>query len=149
MGNCCCGPLSTESCGWPRGTIRALLALLVILVCLLVTGTSELIFIFRNEYVYALGIQNVITGIISIIIGYYFGTKTADAATQAITESSERLLMAKDRELEMLRENHERALRNIRSVRVIGRKKKKENAEIVLPNVTDNPNDVNIHIDNL
>lgn len=141
MGNCCCGPIVTESCGWPRGTVRAMMAVIGIVVCLLVTGSAELIFIFRNEYVYALGIQNVITGVISIIIGYYFGSKSSQAATDALSDASEKLMAAKDREISIMREEHERSLRNIRNVRVGKRKKEGTRQGIVLPVPTLNKTD--------
>ena len=38
---CCCGPLQDEACGWPKGTVRAALALLIVLGAFIIAGVYD------------------------------------------------------------------------------------------------------------
>ena len=99
MGNCCCGTNQNESCGWPKGTVRAAISIIIIVLTFALAGAGIIILIFRDEIVYAMGILSTIFTIISAVIAYYFGSKTGEAAGKAIVESSERRLAEKDREI--------------------------------------------------
>lgn len=70
-----CGPLENESCGWPRGTVRATIALVSIPIGFASAITIMIILIIQKQYEIALGINNVVWVAIGTILGYYFGSK--------------------------------------------------------------------------
>ena len=75
MCKCCFGPIEGESCGWPKGTVRATVALTTIPLGFLASIIIMVILIVKEQYTIALGINSVIWGLIGSIIGHYFGSK--------------------------------------------------------------------------
>lgn len=161
MGNCCCGPIPTESCGWPKGTVRALISIIIILLTFVIASASVIILILRGEILYAIGILSTIFSIISAVIAFYFGTKSGESATKAVVESNEKLLAEKDKEMNILMNQNiylERELDN-EMVRVnlnsreMGRQRyvrKSRGSGIVLPDpniISDLSNDTVIDIE--
>lgn len=87
MGNCCCGPLEHESCGWPTGTIRAVIALVTILCSFGAAIAVMIMLIVKDQYAIAVGINSSIWGIVGGIIGYYFGTKATSSANNSVVDA--------------------------------------------------------------
>jgi hypothetical protein len=112
MGNSCCGSNQNESCGWPRGTIRALVSVITIILTFMIAGAGVIYLFIHEQITAANGILALLFNVVSAIVAWYFGTKSGDAAAKTAIEASEKLLESKDRELNMLREHHERVLQS-------------------------------------
>ena len=84
------------------GSVRAILALLIVPPIIL--GSLALMFLMftRDQYTSALGILSGLTGLSGSIVGYYFGTKSAEKASKEITKVHNREIEAKDRHIEQL-----------------------------------------------
>ena len=104
MGNRCCGNVPDEACGWPKGTVRAIFSLIIVVCTYILAGYDVTTLILRDKVPEAMGILTATLSIISAVIGYYFGQKSGEAATKTIIESNEKLLAAKDREINNIRE---------------------------------------------
>ena len=74
----CCNGNQDEACGWPRKTVRATIALVSIPI--IITGSIVLMILlfWRGKYSSALGVLSGLTGILGTIIGYYFGSRSAE-----------------------------------------------------------------------
>ncbi len=101
---CCFGTVEGESCGWPKGTVRACVTLITIPIGFIASIAMMIILIVQGQYKIALGINSVIWGVIGTIIGHYFGTKQAEGAAKMILQSEHELI--ESRNLELTR-NHE------------------------------------------
>ena len=117
MGNCICGPNQNESCGWPKGTVRALISVIIIILTFAIAATTVIILILNDQISFAIGVLSTIFTIISAVIAFYFGTKSSQANMDAMAEASEKLLEAKDREIIVMKDVHERSIRQMRSIR--------------------------------
>ena len=106
MCKCCFGDIEGESCGWPRGTVRACIALSTIFVSFLAATIIIIILIIKEQYTIALGINSVIWGVIGTIIGHYFGTKQAEGAAKLISQTEHELIESRNRELEINPRNY-------------------------------------------
>lgn len=102
---CCCGPLKDESCGWPKGTVRASVALVTIPLGFISSVVLMVVLIVKEQYTIALGVNNVIWGVIGTIIGHYFGSRQAEGAAKMISETEKELIKARDKEISFLRHN--------------------------------------------
>lgn len=91
MCKCCMGMNQEESCGWPKGTVRAMIATIVIIFGILSLSTLMILLYTKEKYEGALGVSSTIGGLVGIVIGYYFGSKSAEGATNAILQNEERL----------------------------------------------------------
>jgi hypothetical protein len=100
-----CGKNDGESCGWPAGTIRALLAVIVIVGVLIGSLVLMFFMFFSNQYAYALGILSGLTGFTGTVLGYYFGSKSAEKANGEIIKAHEREMVSKDIHIENLSRN--------------------------------------------
>jgi uncharacterized membrane protein YgcG len=89
---CCCGPLENQSCGWPAGTVRAVIALVTIILSFAAAISIMIMLIVYNQYAIAVGINSSIWGIVGGIIGYYFGTRQANEATESIIRARDETL---------------------------------------------------------
>ena len=88
----CIGNVEGESCGWPKGTVRATVALITIPLAFISSLAIMILLIVEKEYTIALGINSVIWGVIGTIIGHYFGTKQAEGAAQLVAQTEHELL---------------------------------------------------------
>jgi len=100
MCKCCIGPYEHQSCGWPKGTIRATIAISVIFLGVL-SLTSLMILLYAAEkYEAAIGIGSTIGGLVGIVIGYYFGSRGAEGAAEGaahmIADTEEQLLKTQE-----------------------------------------------------
>ncbi len=114
MCKCCFGNIEGESCGWPKGTVRATIALTSITLTFLATISIMIILIIREQYTIALGVNSVIWGVIGTIIGHYFGSKQAEGAAKMISQTEHELIESRNREIDQLPRGIDRY--NFRSV---------------------------------
>src|SRR5437764_233774 len=92
MGNVCCGPNQNESCGWPPGTIRAILALPAIILTFIISAVVVILLIVNyQQYTIAVGLLGTMFSVISAIVGYYFGTKAGDTATEMVADTQRQI----------------------------------------------------------
>lgn len=109
----CLGSNENESCGWPKGTVRASIALTTIPIGFL-TLTSVMILLFvREQYTPALGISNGLLAIMSAIVGYYFGSKQAEGAAKLVSDAKEDTIRSKEHEISMMNNIRSRSVRNL------------------------------------
>lgn len=99
MCNCCLGSLSSESCGWPKGTVRATISLITIPLGFILTAIIIIILIFKEQYTIALGVHGVIWGVIGTIVGHYFGSKQAEGAAKLISEAEHDIINMRNNEI--------------------------------------------------
>ncbi len=104
MCKCCFGNIEGESCGWPKGTVRACIAISTISLTFLASIIIMVILIIKEQYTIALGINSVIWGIIGTIIGHYFGSKQAEGAAKMISQTEHELIESRNREIDYNRE---------------------------------------------
>jgi len=110
MGNCCCGPNPNESCGYPPGTIRSLIAILTIVLTYITGAVTIGIMIWYQQYTIAVGILGTMFSIIAAVIGHYFGQKAADSANGLVANVQQQLIDSKNAEVARLTQTNERML---------------------------------------
>lgn len=85
---------SDYALGMPSGSVRGIITLILIPLLNISAIVLMFFFFFRNQYESALGILAGLTGINGSIIGYYFGSKSADKSTKEIVNANEKLNQA-------------------------------------------------------
>jgi hypothetical protein len=100
MCKCCFGPLEDESCGWPKGTVRAIIALLTISLGFVASSVIMVVLVIKKQYTIALGVNSVIWGVIGTIIGHYFGSKQAEGAAKMISKTEHELIESRNKEID-------------------------------------------------
>ncbi len=93
----CCGPLPDESCGWPKGTVRAILAVVIVVLAFIIAAGMIVMLIIYNQITVAVGVVGTIFTVVGSVTAYYFSTQAAAASNKAITD-------AKDAEIARLNE---------------------------------------------
>ena len=96
MCKCCFGSIEGESCGWPKGTVRASIAMITIPLGFLSTTAVIIILIVKEQYTIALGVNSVIWGVVGTIVGHYFGTKQAEGAAKMISQNDQELIRSQN-----------------------------------------------------
>jgi len=96
-----CGE-SDEACGWPKKTVRAAMAMAIVIPVTMAAITAMLILFIRDQYESALGILAPLMGLSGTIIGYYFGTRSAEAASDMVAKADRELIESKNKEIEMM-----------------------------------------------
>ena len=76
-----------EALGLPPGSVRAILALCIIPLTEIAAVVLMMLMFWRNEYTIALGILSGLTGTSGLVVGYYFGNKSANKATDEIVKA--------------------------------------------------------------
>ena len=99
MCKCCFGNIEGESCGWPRGTVRATIALITIPLGFLIACSIMVILIIKEQYSIALGVNSAIFGTIGTIVGYYFGSRQGDGAAKLLSDTSNEIIKARYKEI--------------------------------------------------
>jgi len=82
MCKCCIGPYENQSCGWPKGTVRAVIALSVIFLGVMSLATLMILLYASEKFEAAIGVGSTIGGLVGIVIGYYFGSRGAEGAAE-------------------------------------------------------------------
>ena len=98
-----------ESCGWPKGTVRALIALIVIFFGIASLSTLMILLYTSDKFEAAIGVGSTIGGLVGIVIGYYFGSRSAEGAAQMISHTEEQLIKSQEIVNRGLMENVERS----------------------------------------
>ena len=132
---CCCGSLQDEACGWPRGTVRATIALTIVILAFLISGAVIILLIIDGKITEAVAVLGLDFTVVGSVTAYYFSAQSSAAATKAITESAQRVADSKDAEINRLHDTHERMLS-----RGLPRRKKKVVHEPLLDNVLEDDN---------
>jgi hypothetical protein len=99
----CCGN-DNEALGLPPGSVRALLGLFIIPPVVGASIALMLLMFSQGQYTSALGILSGLTGMAGLVVGFYFGNKSADKATSEIIKSHEIVMRSKDELIEINRE---------------------------------------------
>lgn len=94
-----------EACGWPKKTVRATIALIVVIPVTVGAIAAMIILFNQSEYTSALAILATLTTMSGTIIGYYFGNRSAESATDIISKADHEIIESKNREIEMMGEN--------------------------------------------
>lgn len=94
----CFGSIEDESCGWPKGTVRATIALITIPIFFLSSVSVIIILIVKEQFTIALGINSGLFGVIGTIIGYYFGSKQGEGAAKLLAQSEHELIESRNME---------------------------------------------------
>ncbi len=90
-----CGNNPNEALGCPAGSIRAIIAFLVVTPIIFSAIALMILMFTQSQYTSALGILSGLTGMAGTIVGYYFGINSANKVTTELTKSLE----AKDRQI--------------------------------------------------
>jgi len=89
---CCCGSISDEACGWPARTVRALLAILVVLMGLGAEVAVALWLVQKDELSLAISMVGLIATEVTGVTAYYFGmSKGKSNTTPAVPTTPSRL----------------------------------------------------------
>ena len=80
----------------PAGSVRAILAIMIIPPVVLASVALMILMFVQNQFTISLSILSGLTGLAGSIVGYYFGSKAADKATSAIVDAHSSALQAKD-----------------------------------------------------
>jgi uncharacterized membrane protein len=67
------------ACGWPTGSVRALIAILITLVTVGVFAFLVIYFTIQNNADIALAGAGLLSTVLAGVIGYYFGTRSNSA----------------------------------------------------------------------
>ena len=96
---CCSNP--NEACGWPRKTVRATIALIVIPTVISAAIAMMILLFIRDQYESALGILATLTGLLGTIVGYYFGSRSAERVSDLIAQTEHEIIESRNRELSL------------------------------------------------
>ena len=124
MCKCCIGPDSNQSCGWPKGTVRAVIALSVIFMGVASLTTLMILLYAAEKFEAAIGIGSTIGGIVGIVIGYYFGSRGAEGAAEGAAH------MIVDTENQLLKTQEAMSRNLTRNLRT--KKRRKINDDILI-----------------
>ena len=100
-----CGSDHNEALGLPSGSVRAILTLIIVPPIILSSIALMILMFIQNQYSSALGILSGLTGITGTIVGYYFGTKSAEKASKAIIKAHDQEIV---RDHERIVNEHDR-----------------------------------------
>lgn len=80
--------LSGEAFGVPPKTVRAMLAFLIVGFTFLGFTGAIVVFSLSGQFKLVMGIVSTMTNIASLTLGYYFGSRTQNAAISKLKEST-------------------------------------------------------------
>ena len=106
MCTCCFGTVEGESCGWPKGTVRAVIALITIPLGFVTAITIIILLVVKEQYLVAVGINGVVWGLIGTIIGYYYGSRSAEGAAKMISDIEHEITESRNMEIARSLEIH-------------------------------------------
>ena len=91
-----CGSNSDQALGMPQGSVRAILSMIIVPIIIISGSVLMFFFFFAGEYSSSLGIFSGLIGIAGIIVGYYFGAKSAEKSIKEIINSHNITNLAKE-----------------------------------------------------
>ena len=80
-------PNENEALGLPPGSVRAILSMIIIPLTVCGSLALMILMFWKGQYEAALGILSGLTGVMGAGIGYYFGTKSAEKASNEIVKA--------------------------------------------------------------
>lgn len=84
---CCCGFIENEPCGYPKGTIRSALAVIVTsIVCLGMMAALIMLLVYQ-QWAIAVAVAEAMLGVLGTVLGYYFGTRSVSKDNANIIET--------------------------------------------------------------
>jgi hypothetical protein len=84
---CCCGFIENEPCGFPKGTIRSTLAIIVTsIVCLGMMAALIMLLVYQ-QWAIAVAVAEAMLGVLGTVLGYYFGTRSVSKDNANIIET--------------------------------------------------------------
>lgn len=89
-----CGKIPDKPCGWPEGTIRSLIAVPSILMTVGVTGALAIMFGVNNQISSTMSTLGVMSGLIGVMLGFYFGSRSAENSSKIVADAHNNLLQA-------------------------------------------------------
>jgi len=102
-----------EALGLPPGSVRAILAIIIIPVATLSGAALMFLMFWKENYESALGILSGLTGMAGLVIGYYFGNKASNKATDQMVKAHQEVSEVQRNMIEHDREIINREIRNI------------------------------------
>lgn len=93
----CFGDVEGESCGWPKGTVRSCIALIIIPISFISAISITIIFVLREQYEIASSIIGLMFTVVGTVIGYYFGSKQGENSAKA--ENAAKMILQTEHEL--------------------------------------------------
>ena len=84
---CCCGNLSDEACGWPQRTVRALLALTVVILGLGAEVAAAMWLLYQKETSLAISLIGLIATEVTGATAFYFGMSKGTPSVTAPIDS--------------------------------------------------------------
>ena len=84
---CCCGFLENEPCGYPKGTIRSTLAIIITVIVLIGISSVIGVLLYAGEYALAIAVAEAPLAVLSAVIGYYFGSRTKSQDPNYVIET--------------------------------------------------------------
>nr|QBK91390.1 MAG: hypothetical protein LCPAC302_00100 [Pithovirus LCPAC302] len=95
----CTGHDPNEACSWPKKTVRAAIALICIPMIIGFSCVIMVLLFTKGQYESALGILASLTGIAGTIVGYYFGSRSAESAADKIITMEHEILESRNKEI--------------------------------------------------
>ena len=86
---CCCGFLENEPCGYPKGTIRSTLAVIITVIVLLAISAVIVMLLIYQQWALAVAVAEAPLAVLSAVIGYYFGSRTKSKDPEFVIETDE------------------------------------------------------------
>ena len=130
----CCGQNQDEACGWPRGTVRAMLALVIVVLAFMMASAMITMLIVYAQITVAVGIFGTVFTVVSAVTAYYFSTQAANASNKVLRDAAVQVSESKDEIIRHLTDTQDRML----SRRVRGFKRTKKFNDDPLDEINDN-----------
>ena len=89
---CCIGKNPDEACGWPPKTIRAIIAIILVLSVFPSSIFLMVFLILKQQYDSAIAVSASMMGIIGTVIGYYFGTRASESKNKLASDIENRYI---------------------------------------------------------
>lgn len=103
----CCGGLQGMACGWPKGTVRAIIAVLLLVIAMGVEAFLVVWLAIRGNDTAAIGVGGAMLAELGGAVGFYFGSRSSkkdDDTTHRATEDDDDVERGRRRN----RRNHNR-----------------------------------------
>ena len=84
----CCGSIANMAFGWPTGTVRGLIALIIAIVTVGVFAFLVVYFTIQNNANIALAGAGLLSTILAAVLGYYFGNRSASAPSNSLSSTT-------------------------------------------------------------
>lgn len=87
----CCGGLQGMACGWPKGTVRAMIAVIMIVIVLLVQAFLVVwLAVKGSDTTSAIAVAGALLAELGGVLGFYYGTRSSSGSSDDTTHHDER-----------------------------------------------------------